>query len=72
MIVLKIKGESKWIERGFNPKDKTHNITCPICGAGFKFRGHARSQKTCEKFKFCPTCGTKLVDETKEKLLTLY
>lgn len=58
-----IKYESQWIERGINATSRTHSITCPICGAGFKTRGHARSLNTCRKFRFCPTCGTQLVKE---------
>ena len=46
----------KWIERGQN-KDKTHNITCSICGEGFKTKGHAKSYNTTHKFKYCPNCG---------------
>ena len=52
---------SRWVEKGTN-KDKTHNIICPECGAGYKSRGHAKSYYTAERYRFCPSCGKKLVE----------
>jgi len=51
-----------WIEMGTN-KDGTHNIKCSKCGEGYKTRGHARSIATKAKYRFCPTCGARMVSE---------
>lgn len=51
-----------WIEMGQN-RDKTHNVICSECKAGFKFRGHANSIHTKTKYKYCPHCGAKMEGE---------
>ena len=49
-----------WIELGENP-DGTHNICCGFCGVGkYKSKGHANSEYTKQRFKFCPNCGADL------------
>ena len=48
-----------WIEMGQN-KDKTHNVICSECKSGFKFRGHANSIYTQNKYRFCSHCGARM------------
>ena len=61
--MIKASTRSKWLEKGRN-KDKTHNIVCPFCGAGYKSRGHANSYYTMERYAFCPRCGKNLLEVT--------
>ena len=56
---LKDQKSGYWIEMGQN-RDKTHNVICSECKAGFKFRGHANSIHTKTKYKYCPSCGAKM------------
>ena len=52
----------RWVEYGEN-KDGTHNIHCSVCDAGFKSKGHANSYYTKRKYRYCPSCGTKMDEE---------
>ena len=46
-----------WVEMGTN-EDGTHNICCGVCGIGkLKSKGHANSEYTNSKYKFCINCG---------------
>ena len=45
-----------WIE-GQRNNLEIHNILCSNCLEGYSSKGHANSQYTREKFKFCPNCG---------------
>ena len=52
-----------WIEgRTNNPN--IHNILCSHCFEGYPSKGHANSQYTKKKFKWCPSCGAKMDDES--------
>jgi len=52
--------KGKWVELGENP-DGTHNICCGFCGVGkYKSKGHANSEYTKQRFKFCPNCGAEM------------
>jgi hypothetical protein len=46
-----------WVEgRTDNPNN--HNILCSCCLEGYPSKGHANSQYTREKYKYCPNCGS--------------
>ena len=52
-----------WVEMGTNG-DGTHNICCGVCGIGkLKSKGHANSEYTNSKYKFCINCGCPMVIE---------
>ena len=55
-----------WIE-GQRNNLEIHNILCSNCLEGYTSKGHANSQYTREKFKFCPNCGAKMIEEGEEK-----
>lgn len=48
-----------WIE-GQTDNPKIHNILCSHCLNGYPSKGHANSQYTKDKFKWCPFCGSKM------------
>ena len=50
-----------WIE-GQTDNPNIHNILCSYCFEGYPSKGHANSQYTREKFKFCPNCGAKMIE----------
>lgn len=64
--MFNIKSTSDWKGFGQN-KDKTFNIVCGHCGAGFKTRAHANSAAIRTKWVFCPTCGTKMIHNPVEE-----
>lgn len=54
-----------WIEgRSDNPN--IHNILCSRCFEGYPSKGHANSQHTKEKFKWCPNCGAYMIGESEK------
>lgn len=54
-----------WIEgRSDNPN--IHNILCSRCFEGYPSKGHANSQHTREKFKWCPKCGAYMIGESEK------
>lgn len=58
---------TKWVEMGAN-KDGTHNICCGVCGKGkIKSRGHANSQYTANKYKYCIECGQYMIKKDIDK-----
>lgn len=50
-----------WIE-GQTDNPNIHNIICSRCIEGYPSKGHANSQYTREKFKYCPNCGAKMIE----------
>ena len=48
-----------WIE-GQTDNPNIHNILCSRCFEGYPSKGHANSQYTKKKFKWCPHCGAKM------------
>ena len=50
-----------WIE-GQTDNPNIHNILCSCCFEGYPSKGHANSQYTREKFKYCPNCGCRMVE----------
>lgn len=50
-----------WVE-GQTDNPNIHNIICSCCFSGYPSKGHANSQYTMEKFKYCPNCGEKMVE----------
>ena len=54
-----------WIE-GQTDNPNIHNILCSCCFEGYPSKGHANSQYTREKFKFCPNCGFRMVEPQAE------
>ena len=48
-----------WIE-GQTDNPNIHNILCSCCFEGYPSKGHANSQYTKKKFKWCPDCGAKM------------
>jgi hypothetical protein len=50
-----------WIE-GQTNNPNVHNILCSCCFEGYPSKGHANSQYTREKFKYCPNCGAKMIE----------
>lgn len=50
-----------WIE-GQTDNPNIHNIICSCCFAGYPSKGHANSQYTREKFKYCPNCMANMVE----------
>jgi hypothetical protein len=50
-----------WIE-GQTNSPNVHNILCSCCFEGYPSKGHANSQYTREKFKYCPNCGAKMIE----------
>lgn len=50
-----------WIE-GQTNNPNIHNILCSRCFEGYPSKGHANSQHTKEKFKWCPKCGARMVE----------
>lgn len=60
IVLLPERKTGRWIEMGRN-KDGTHNLCCGACGKfKFKSKGHANSQYTKERYKFCGGCGAKM------------
>jgi hypothetical protein len=59
------KKTGHWIE-GQTNNPNVHNILCSCCFEGYPSKGHANSQYTREKFKYCPNCGAKMESEDKE------
>ena len=58
-----VKQEPKighWIE-GQTDNSNIHNILCSCCCEGYPSKGHANSQYTREKFKYCPNCGARMI-----------
>ena len=55
-----------WIE-GQTDNPKIHNILCSNCFNGYPSKGHANSQYTKDRFKWCPSCGSKM-DENERTL----
>lgn len=55
-----------WIE-GQTNNPNIHNILCSCCFEGFPSKGHANSQHTKKKFKWCPHCGAKMWEEEGEE-----
>lgn len=55
-----------WIE-GQTDNPKIHNILCSNCFNGYPSKGHANSQYTKDRFKWCPSCGLKM-DENEHTL----
>ena len=51
-----------WIE-GQTDNPKIHNILCSNCLNGYPSKGHANSQYTQNRFKWCPSCGAKMEEE---------
>ena len=49
-----------WIE-GQTDNSNIHNILCSCCCEGYPSKGHANSQYTREKFKYCPNCGARMI-----------
>ena len=54
-----------WIE-GQTDNPNIHNILCSYCFGGYPSKGHANSQYTREKFKYCPNCGSRNVVEEQQ------
>lgn len=50
-----------WIE-GQTDNPNIHNILCSCCCEGYPSKGHANSQYTREKFKYCPNCGARMIE----------
>lgn len=50
-----------WIE-GQTDNPNIHNILCSCCCEGYPSKGHANSQYTREKFKYCPNCGATMLE----------
>ena len=50
-----------WIE-GQTDNPNIHNILCSRCFEGYPSKGHANSQYTREKYRWCPKCGAKMVE----------
>ena len=48
-----------WIE-GQTDNPKIHNILCSHCFNGYPSKGHSNSQYVKEKFKWCPSCGSRM------------
>ena len=51
-----------WIE-GKTDNPNIHNILCSHCFEGYPSKGHANSQYTKKRFKWCPSCGAKMESE---------
>ena len=51
-----------WIEGQINFQN-IHNILCSCCFEGYPSKGHANSQYTKEKFKYCPNCDAKMKED---------
>ena len=64
-LELKEQKTGHWIE-GQTNNSKIHNILCSNCSEGYPSKGHANSQYTGEKFKFCPNCGAKMKEKQNE------
>jgi hypothetical protein len=58
-----------WIE-GQTNNPNVHNILCSCCFEGYPSKGHANSQYTREKFKYCPNCGAKMVEPQESEKIT--
>lgn len=54
-----------WIE-GQTDNPNIHNILCSCCFEGCPSKGHANSQYTKKKFKWCPRCGAKMYEEVEK------
>ena len=48
-----------WIE-GQTDNPNIHNILCSCCFEGYPSKGHANSQYTKEKYRWCPNCGCRM------------
>ena len=59
-VTSKLK-KGHWIE-GQTNNPNIHNILCSCCFEGYPSKGHANSQYTREKFKYCPNCGVKMIE----------
>lgn len=55
-----------WIE-GQTNNPNIHNILCSCCFNGYLSKGHANSQYTKKKFKWCPNCGAKMDERGDEE-----
>ena len=62
----KLITHAHWIE-GQTDNPNIHNILCSHCFNGYPSKGHANSQYVKEKFKWCPSCGSKM-DKNERKL----
>ena len=51
----------RWVEVA-QYADGKHKIECSECGNHIFDRGHANSHNVKEKYKFCPSCGAKMVE----------
>ena len=61
-VDTKLIVHAHWIE-GQTDNPNIHNILCSCCFEGFPSKGHANSQYTKKKFKWCPSCGAKMDDQ---------
>lgn len=53
---------ARWLKTvGGNGWNEWDNIKCPECGAYFEHVSHPT------QYKYCPTCGTKLWEGTKDE-----
>lgn len=55
----KLMVHAHWIE-GQTDNPNIHNILCSHCFEGYPSKGHANSQHTKSKFKWCPSCGARM------------
>ncbi len=61
----KLITHAHWIE-GQTDNPKIHNILCSNCLNGYPSKGHANSQYTKDRFKWCPNCGCFMSEGEKE------
>ena len=48
-----------WIE-GQTDNPNIHNILCSHCFNGYPSKEHSNSQYTKDRFKWCPSCGSRM------------
>ena len=63
----KLITHAHWVEGQQTDNLKIHNILCSHCLHGYPSKGHANSQYTKDRFKWCPFCGSKMDENEQHK-----